>query len=179
MRIWYVNFKKRMLYILLASLIFIFAYYIGSISNLSEEDASTIKEEFLKLAKGIDSFGIFLNNFRIASAMFIPALGVAVGLFAAFMTGTVFKAFTLTSPELANIPSISILLTPFGIMEVFSYGLAMSQSAIFFKAIIDKRVNKELIYSTLIQFGIVTLILFIAAVIEYYMIKSIAHDIII
>ncbi len=176
MKIWYINFKKRMSYLLIASLTFILVYYIGSINSLSEEDANTIREEFSEFAKGIDSISIFLNNFRIAAGMFIPVLGVALGLFAAFMTGTVFKAFTLTSPELANIPSIAILFTPFGIMEIFSYGLAMSQSVILFKAIIDRRLNRELIYSTLIQLGIVTVILLTAAIIEYYMIKNLAPE---
>ncbi|GIU72379.1 MAG: hypothetical protein KatS3mg003_1858 [Candidatus Nitrosocaldaceae archaeon] len=179
-KVWYSGFKRRMLYLLIASLTFTLLYYIGSISDISEEDANMIREQFSELARNIDSIGIFLNNFRIAAGMFIPVLGVALGLFAAFMTGTVFKAFTLTNPELANIPSLAILLTPFGIMEIFSYGLAMSQSVILFKAIIDKRINKDLIYSTLIQLGIVAIILFAAAVIEYYMIKSITDaDIII
>ncbi len=179
MKIWYIDFKKRMLYLLIGSLIFTLVYYIGSINNLSEEDANMIREEFSQFAKGIDSLGIFFNNFRIAAGMFIPVLGVALGLFAAFMTGTVFKAFTLTSPELANIPSLTILLTPFGIMEIFSYGLAMSQSVILFKAIIDRRVNRDLLYSTLIQLGIVAIILFIASIIEYYMIKELAPDMIV
>ncbi len=160
----------------IASLIFVITYYIGSMNSLSEEDANTIREEFSEFAQGIDNFGIFLNNFRIAVGMFIPAVGVILGLFAAYMTGTVFKAFTMTVPELANIPSLAILLTPFGIMEIFSYGMAMSQSVILLRSIINRSFNRELIYSTLIQIGIVTIILFAASIIEYYMIKNLAPD---
>ncbi len=177
MKIWYIGFKRRMVYLLITSLVFVIIYYIGASTNLSYEDAQFLREEFEKQVKGIDQNGIFLNNFRISLIMFIPALGIIIGLFTAYMTGTVFKAFTLTFPQLESIHPLLILITPFGIMEIFSYGLAISQSVILIKAILDKRVNKELIYSTGIQLGIVAVILYIAAVIEYYMIKSINDNI--
>lgn len=178
LRIWYIGFKRRMVYLLISSLIFIIIYYIGASTNLSDDDAKLLKEEFEKQIKGIDYNGIFLNNFRASVLMFIPALGVIIGLFTAYMTGAVFKAFTLTLPQLANINPLLILITPFGIMEIFSYGLSISQSVILIRAIVNKRINKELIYSTFIQVGIVALILFIAAVIEYYMLKSLDTNII-
>lgn len=175
--VWYLNTKRRMLYILIASVAFIISYYIGSISPLNQEDANDIKKQFEEFAKDIDSIGIFLNNFRIASSMFIPAFGIAVGLFSAYMTGTVFKAFALTNPELSNIPSLLVLVTPFAIMEIFSYGLAMSQSWILLKALISRSFNKRLAYSTIIQFSMVALILFIAAIIEYVMIEAARNNI--
>ncbi len=165
-----------MLYLLIASSIFIIVYYIGSISELSDEDASMIRKQFSELVKNIDNNAIFFNNFGIAAGMFIPIIGVVLGLFAAYMTGTVFKAFTLTSPELAKMSSLFILLTPFGIMEIFSYGLAISQSVILSRAILTKKFDKRLLFSTLIQLVMVAAILFVAAIIEYYMIKALIGE---
>lgn len=170
----YIPLKRRLLYILISSLSFTVAYYIGSITPLDQDNAEMIREEFGKIIENIDIFAIFFNNIRIALGMFIPGIGIAIGLFAAYMTGTVFNAFAITSPALAEIPSLLILLTPFGILEIFSYGLAISQSFLLIRAIIGKRLDRSIIYSTLVQICIVGSILFVAAVIEYYMIKELA-----
>lgn len=172
MNILYITLKKRFLYTLIASLIFVLTYYIGSIAPLNEEYSSILREEFKNIIQNINYLSIFLNNFRITLGMFIPGIGAVIGLYAAYNTGLVYQSFAQTSPQLASIPSLLILLTPFGILEIFSYSLAISQSIILLKAIINKKLDKNLLYSTLIQVGMVALILFIAAIIEYYMIKE-------
>ena len=65
--------------------------------------------------------------------MFIPGFGVAWGLFSAWSTGIAFAAILIGTPELGAINPLAILLTPFGLMEVAAYSIAMSRSFLFMK----------------------------------------------
>ncbi|MCS7141403.1 MAG: stage II sporulation protein M [Candidatus Nitrosocaldus sp.] len=164
--------KRRLILLALASLAFVTFFNIGANSEIGEQEAKSITEQFREMVKDIDAYGIFLNNFRIALAMFIPALGVAIGLFSAYSTGLVFKALVVTTPELAGLPPLLVLATPFGIMEVISYGIAMSQSGILLHSILKKEGFRPVIIPTLIQIGIVSALLLAGAFIEYYMIRT-------
>ncbi|MFN4336849.1 MAG: stage II sporulation protein M [Candidatus Nitrosocaldus sp.] len=164
--------KRRLLLLVIASLAFIAFFNLGANSEINEQDAKKITEQFKEMVENIDAYGIFLNNLRIALAMFIPALGIAIGLFSAYSTGLVFKALVITTPELAGIPPLLVLATPFGIMEVVSYGIAMSQSGILLHNIIKKRGFRLVIIPTLILIGIVCVLLLAGAFIEYYMIRT-------
>lgn len=161
----------------LASLSFIVFFNLGAYSNVSKEDAEVISNQFKDMVKDIDAIGIFVNNFRIALAMFIPALGVAIGLFSAYSTGLVFRALVETTPALSNIPPMLVLATPFGILEVISYGIGMSQSALLIHSIVAKRGLMTMLIPTLILIGIVSALLLAGAYIEYYMIKMAQQDI--
>jgi hypothetical protein len=59
--------------------------------------------------------------------------GVGIGIFSGFGTGLVFNAMALENTALQNISPLAILITPFGIMEIFSYGLAISRSGMLRK----------------------------------------------
>lgn len=161
----------------LASLSFIVFFNLGAYSNVSKEDAEVISNQFKDMVKDIDAIGIFVNNFRIALAMFIPAIGVAIGLFSAYSTGLVFRAVVETTPALSNIPPMLVLVTPFGILEVISYGIGMSQSALLIHSIVAKRGLMSMLIPTLILIGIVSALLLAGAYIEYYMIKMAQQDI--
>src|SRR3989338_1710230 len=94
-------------------------YQIGSMSQVSEEEANTFMSEFEKLVVDIDAIGIFLNNSSISLPMFIPGFGVAWGLFSAWSTGFAFSAIVSITPELAKVPPLTILFfSQFGIMEL-------------------------------------------------------------
>ena len=82
--------------------IFTASYYIGSLSEISQEDAEAFDEEFSKLIEDIDGPGIFLHNSMIALIMFVPGVGVGWGLFSAFQTGQAFAAIALLVPEIAK-----------------------------------------------------------------------------
>ncbi|MFQ5969490.1 MAG: stage II sporulation protein M [Nitrososphaerales archaeon] len=169
--------KRRLSFVAIAAAVFAAVYSLGAAATLSDEEAREIKESFGEQVRGIDAIGIFLNNFRIAAAMFIPAFGVFVGLFSAYSTGVVFKALAQTTPQIANVPPLVILATPFGLMEVFSYGVAMSQSALLINAIIRKKSIKPLIIPTIILIGIVAAVLFAGAFIEFYLIEALPPEI--
>ena len=169
--------KRRLSFVAIAAAIFAAVYSLGAATTLSDEEAKELKDTFGEQVKGIDAIGIFLNNFKIAAAMFIPAFGIFIGLFSAYSTGVVFKALAQTTPQIANIPPLIILATPFGLMEVFSYGVAMSQSALLINAIIRKKSIKPMLVPTIILIGIVAAVLFAGAFIEFYLIKAFPPEI--
>jgi len=175
--IWYMSKRRRFAFIAIAAVVFIATYSAGAATKMTGEEAKTLKEEFEKQVEGVDAIGIFLNNIRIAALMFIPGFGIGLGMFAAFSTGLVFNALAQTTPEIANLPPLIILATPFGIMEVFSYGMAMSQSAILINEILRKRSLKQWIMPTMIELGIVVVVLLAAAFIEFYMIEQFTPEI--
>ena len=94
--------------------LFTASYYIGSLSEISKEDAELFMEEFEELIEDIDGLGIFLHNSMIALLMFVPGAGVGWGLFSAFQTGQAFAAIALLVPEIAEIHPLTILFaSPF------------------------------------------------------------------
>ena len=95
---------------------FLLAYSGGAAVDINKEEAEDVKGEFIKKIEGIDQNGIFINNVMIALVMFIPIVGIGLGIFSGFSTGLVFSALAETSSYLQNVPPLAILLTPFGIM---------------------------------------------------------------
>ena len=63
-----------------------------------------------------------------------------------------------------------IFLTPFGILELISYGLAISRGGIFLYEILKKKISKKSILYLIIEIGLVGIMLFIGALIEWNMI---------
>lgn len=170
--IWYMSKKRRFAFIAIAAAVFAAAYSAGAATTMNDEEAKTLRDEFEKQVAGVDAIGIFLNNIRIGAAMFIPGFGAFLGMFSAYSTGLVFSALAQTTPEIAKLPPLIILATPFGVMEVFSYGMAMSQSVILVNEIIHKRTLKPWLVPTMIQLGIVVAILLAGAFVEFYMIEE-------
>ncbi len=157
--------------------LFTTAYQIGSMSTVSEEEATTFMTEFEKLVKDIDAMGIFLHNSTISLPMFIPGFGVIWGLFSAWSTGFAFSAIVSISPELAKVPPLAILfLSPFGIMELTAYSLATSRSFILIKAIYRKSNLIPFLKPTMMEIGIVIGLLLAGGYLEYYMIKLVQDE---
>ena len=152
--------------------IFTVIFQLGSMSTVSEEEANLFMEEFEKLVLDIDAFGIFIHNTTIALPMFIPGFGIFWGLFSSWSTGYAFAAIVTSMPEIGDISPLSILfLTPFGLMEIFSYSLGISRSFILIKAIITKTSLSQFIKPTIIEIGIVVLLLLVGGYVEFYMIE--------
>jgi len=154
--------------------LFSLSFQIGSMSEVSEEDAQIFMEEFEKLIVDIDAIGIFVHNTALALPMFIPGFGVGWGFFSSWSTGYAFAAITLLNPELSEVPPLAILfLSPFGIMELTAYSIGMSRSFILIKKIYKKIPLKPDTRATGIEIGIVVGLLLSAGIIEDYMIKLI------
>ncbi|MEP0824171.1 MAG: stage II sporulation protein M [Nitrososphaera sp.] len=164
--------RRRLLYLAFGAATFLIAYSVGAALPLSDEEAQTIREQFSDQIAGIDEFGIFVNNIRIALVMFIPGVGAGFGGFSGFATGSVFAALASSEPLLGEVPPLVILITPFGIMEVFVYGLAISRSGMLVYYFVKRRPWREYAVPTLIELGIAAVVLFAAAVIEWQMIEQ-------
>lgn len=169
--------KKRILFFFAFLAVFSIAFSLGAEMEVSEEEASLFVEEFNKLLATLQDghFGleIFLHNTEIALPMFIPGFGVGWGVFSAFSTGYAFAALSTTSPLLMQIPPLALIFaTPFGIMEIAAYSIAMSRSYTLIAALVKKRPVRPQAKHLLIEVGIVMGLLLAGGIIEAYMIES-------
>ena len=169
--------KIRIITFFVFLVIFTGIFQLGSMSTVSEEESLLFMEEFEKLVLDIDAFGIFIHNTAIALPMFIPGFGIFWGLFSSWSTGYAFAAIVISMPEIANISPLSILfLSPFGLMEIFSYSLAISRSFILIKAIITKTNLSQFIKPTIIEIGVVIVLLLVGGYVEFYMIELVQNE---
>jgi hypothetical protein len=163
--------QKRVISFFIFLGIFSASYLIGSQSEVSQEDALTFQEEFNDLIGDIDGIGIFAHNAIVAVPMFIPGFGVAWGVFSAFQTGQAFAALALLNPIISDIHPLAILYaSPFGIMELVAYSIAMSRSTLLIHKII-KKISIKSDYKIIgIEVGIVLGLLIAGGFLEAYMI---------
>ena len=159
------NIKQRLFYLALGIIAFLLFFIIGTSVTLDESTSSLLKEQFQNKIKNIDSVGIFFNNFLISILMFIPGIGIAFGLFSGFSTGNIFMILTRDLP--IQIPPLLVFLTIFGIMELVSYGIAISRSYMLLIRIIKRSNVKESLIHAGIEIGIVAIILLFSAIIEW------------
>lgn len=147
-------------------------YQLGSMSDVSDEEANAFMAEFEELIEDIDAVGIFVHNTTISLPMFIPGFGVAWGLFSAWSTGFAFSAIVSITPQLSEVPPLAILyLSPFGLMELVAYSMATSRSFILIRAISKKTNLLSFVKPTGIEIGIVVGLLLAGGFLEDYMIK--------
>jgi len=165
------NIRQRVIYVALGIVAFLIAYSVGAAVHMGKQQTEDLRRHFAEQIKGIDQNGIFINNARIALGMFVPAAGIGLGVISGFYTGMIFTAIAATS-ALNNVPPLVILITPFGIMEVFAYGIAISRSGIFIYQLVKKKSWREYAIPILIEIGIVILILLAGAVIEWQIITQ-------
>ena len=151
--------------------VFSLSLQIGAMSEVDDAEANSFVQEFLSNTEDIDGLGIFQNNSIAALPMFIPGIGIIYGAYIAWSTGFGFAAIVSMAPGLAEIHPLSILyMSPFGLMELAAYSIALSRSFHIAYSLI-KRVNlKSLIKPTVIEIGIVVAILFAGGILEEYMI---------
>ena len=157
--------------------IFSASFAIGAEVKVSEEESAIILEQFESLIDEIDAIGIFSHNTSLALPMFIPGFGIAWGAFAAFSTGIAFSVLKDASPMLANVPSLSILfMSPFGLMEVAAYSIAMSRSYMIVHKMIKRMPIRPDLRVIGIEIAILVGLLLIGGFVEYYFIESIPTD---
>ena len=157
--------------------IFSASFAIGAEVQVSEEESAIVLEQFETLNGEIDAVGIFTHNILLALPMFIPGFGIAWGAFAAFSTGMAFSVLQDANPMLENIPSLTILfMSPFGLMEIAAYSIAMSRSYM----IVHKMIKRISIRSDVrvigLEVAILIGLLLAGGFIEYYFIQSIPTD---
>ncbi|MGE5188136.1 MAG: hypothetical protein ACM3JE_03830 [Betaproteobacteria bacterium] len=119
---------------------------------------------------------IFLNNFLICLAMFIPLAGIGIGLFIMFSTGLAFRAVlevqlaagvSTTPPVSFDFSTAILALVLVGITfvaEFVSYSIGMSESVWLFRRLTQRRWRELKLTAKLI--GVVALLLTIGAIVE-------------
>tara|TARA_B100001750_G_scaffold90815_1_gene71757 strand:+ start:121 stop:645 length:525 start_codon:yes stop_codon:yes gene_type:complete len=157
--------------------IFSASFAVGAEIKVSEEESKIILEQFESLIGEIDAIGIFSHNTSLALPMFIPGFGIAWGAFAAFSTGIAFSVLKDASPMLANVPSLTILfMSPFGLMEVAAYSIAMSRSYMIVHKMIKRIPIRPDFRIIGIEIAILIGLLLTGGFVEYYFIESIQTD---
>jgi len=166
---------KRIILFFIFTVIFTVVYGGSAVtSEPTEEEIEEVMSFFEEIIDTIDGIGIFVHNTTIALPMFIPGFGVAWGLFSAYSTGFAYSAIAASNAQVAQLNPLAILLTPFGLMEMASYSLAMSRSTLLAKDVFQKNWNQiksdKLIIS--IEIGIVVALLLIGGIVEMWMIET-------
>ena len=120
---------------------------------------------------------IFVHNLSLSIPMFIPGFGIAWGAFAAFSTGMAFSVLQNANPILENIPSLTVLfMSPFGLMEVAAYSIAMSRSYMIIHKMI-KRIPIRPDFRVIgLEIAILVGLLLVGGFVEYYFIESLSTD---
>lgn len=166
---------KRIILFFIFTAIFTIVYGTSAVtSEPTEEEIQEIMDFFDEIVGTIDGIGIFTHNVTIALPMFIPGFGVAWGLFSAYSTGFAYSAIAAANADVAQLNPLAILLTPFGLMEMAAYSIAMSRSTLLAKNVFQKNweliKNEKLILS--IEIGIVIALLLIGGIVEMWMIET-------
>ncbi|MDB3956504.1 stage II sporulation protein M [Candidatus Nitrosopelagicus sp.] len=166
---------KRIILFFIFTAIFTVVYGTSAVtSEPTEEEIQEVMDFFDEIVGTIDGIGIFVHNVLIALPMFIPGFGVAWGLFSAYSTGFAFSAIAAANADVAQLNPLAILLTPFGLMEMAAYSIAMSRSTLLAKNVFQKNweliKNEKLILS--IEIGIVIALLLIGGIVEMWMIET-------
>lgn len=167
------SIRRRLLFVALGAALFIAAYSFGAAAKMTPEEAKEVRKGFAQQIEKIDQRGIFANNFMISLGMFVPGAGIALGSLSGYATGSVFAAIAHDTTQLQGVPPQIILLTPFGIMEVFVYGLAMSRSGLLVYSLArERRQWRRFGAATAIEIGIAAAVLFAGAAVEWWMIQQ-------
>ena len=157
--------------------IFSASFAIGAEIQVSEEESKIVLEELESLINEIDAVGIFTHNTLLALPMFIPGFGIAWGAFAAFSTGMAFSVIQDANPMLENIPSLTILfMSPFGLMEVAAYSIAMSRSYMIVHKMIKRMSIRPDFRVIGLEIAIVIGLLLTGGFVEYHFIESLSTD---
>ena len=166
---------KRIILFFIFTAIFTIVYGTSAVtSEPTEEEIQEVMDFFDEIVGTIDGIGIFVHNVMIALPMFIPGFGVVWGLFSAYSTGFAYSAIAAANTDVAQLNPLAILLTPFGLMEMAAYSIAMSRSTLLAKNVFQKNweliKNEKLILS--IEIGIVIALLLIGGIVEMWMIET-------
>jgi len=159
------SFKNRLVYFAIGVLAFLIAYSVGASIQLTQEEADEITRQFEEQVAGIGAEGLSSNNIVIALGMFLPGFGAGLGAYTAASTGMLFTALA-TSYDLQDVSPLAVLATPFGILEVLAYGLAMSRSGMLVYQVVKRRPWREYAIPTAIEIAIVVVMLLVAGAVE-------------
>ncbi|MEM2320270.1 MAG: stage II sporulation protein M [Candidatus Bathyarchaeia archaeon] len=145
----------------------------GTFTGVEMEEAQKLSQEINNLRDCVKSVGfqlIFGNNFMHALIMFVPIAGPFWGFFTLYSTGRIIAALSMVNKINPALLAFTLFLFPFTWMEYISYALAISESLILTYSVVKRNLRKEFITASKL-FVFCSVILLIAAIIEFYMIS--------
>ena len=179
--------RKRIYSIIFMLVLAIATTLLGTLVPLSAQDAKQINDSINRTvttntANGTLVEAIFLNNFGLCLAMFIPLAGAVFGLFVMFNTGIALGAelrVQSASAASATVPSISPTTAIIGLLfigltfliEYVSYSIGIAESVWLFRRLTQRRWGE--LKNTGILIGIVVALLITGAIVETWVITTI------
>ena len=172
--------KRKRIY----SIIFIFVVafvltVVGSFIPLNHQDAQTISSNLnstLNQHKSDNTLTeyIFLNNFGICLLMFVPVLGVVLGLTILFNTGVALGAIASVQGYPVWIGLLSLMLTPVFWLEFTAYSIAIAESIWLVRRLLKFKwpIIRHELRNALIFIGICAGILIVGAIVEVLLINA-------
>jgi hypothetical protein len=173
--------RKRIYSALFIFIIAMLVTIVGVLVPLSPQEEKLVNDQVNQtLIQGTANNNlapsIFLNNFLLCLAMFIPLAGLPIGLFIMFSSGQAFRAIfdivTSTGVSSATSQNISastaslvlILITLTFFFEYVSYSIGMTESIWLFRRLTQHRWRE--LKTALILIGIVAVLLTLGAIVE-------------
>jgi hypothetical protein len=119
---------------------------------MSPQDVKSVLQQISTKNRQIDQTMIFVNNIKTALGMFVPGFGAGLAFYSSYSTGLVFNAASQLYTLLKGMSPLSSFAAPYTVLEVFSYGLAMSRSGILVYQLIKKsRHGNNLLFILLLK----------------------------
>ena len=166
--------RKRIYSTIIILVIAVFLLVIGSLVRLSPQEAKQLTNNLNQTvtsnrASGTLAEHIFLHNLSICLLEFVPVIGPLFGLLSFFATGIGISAIA----SVKGYHSLSVLLTlaiyPFTWLEFASYSIAITESIWLLRRLLQGRWRQ--LKNTAILIGLCAVLLFIAAIIETWLIS--------
>ena len=166
-------FKFRVIIFFVFMGIYSLSFQIGATSEVNPQEANDFVQDFLSATQDSDGLAFFVNNVSVSLQMFVPGIGAILGIYSGWSTGFGFAAIATMAPGLADIEPLTILYySPYGVMELVAYSIAMSRSFLVVYSLVKKVNPISLIKPSLIEIGIVIGLLVIAGYLEEYLIQA-------
>ncbi len=164
------RFRTKIFFACLAG--FTVALQVGSLFPVDPVEAKAFISQLESQIEGIDAIGIFLHNSALSLLMFVPFGGALWGIVTASQTGLAYSALITVQPSMSFMPAVGLLyLSPFGIMELVAYSIAMSRSLIVGHRLLKRQFNRLEAKHLAIDVGILLGLLLAGAFIEHELIQ--------
>ncbi len=164
------RFRLKLMFACMAG--FTVALQVGSMFPVDHAEAVAFIDSLKALVTNIDAVGIFIHNTSLSLLMFVPFGGALWGVLTASQTGLAYSALVTVQPSMSFMPAVGLLyLSPFGILELIAYSIAMSRSLIVGHRLLKRQFNRLEAKHLAIDVGILVALLLVGAFMEYELIQ--------
>jgi hypothetical protein len=167
--------RKRVYSILFVLLLAVIALAVGAATTFDHDSAvsrSNLINQTLNRALASNNLTqtIFINNFSLTLLMFIPLLGIGIGLFIMYNTGVGLSAIATVQGYPASTAILNLMANPIFWLEFVSYSIAMASSIWLIRRLLQERWGE--LKWTAASIGVCALLLGLGAIIEAWQIQG-------